>query len=87
MAATSHFIPSRSLQIIHYVIKTHALHLYDTQTKSDSEACYLVGTVGVHLDHVLSALLHFELDVVLLLECGQATAVGAAWSVWGQRAF
>lgn len=58
----------------------------DTQTRRNSEAQYLVGTVGVHLYHILSALLHFELDVVLLLKRGQATAVGAAWGVWSHRA-
>lgn len=68
------------------MVKGHALHLSDTQAESHSEARYLVGTVGVHLYHVLGALLHFELDVVLLFKRGQATAVGAAWSVRSQRA-
>lgn len=53
---------------------------------------YLGGSVGVHQDHVLRALLDLELDVILSFQGSQAAAAGAhsrlaVWGVWGQRAF
>lgn len=72
-------------------IKTQALYHTDTQTEKDSVADYLVRAIGIHLYHVLSSLFDFELDVILFLQCSQATAVGAcpslaAGGVWGHGA-
>lgn len=56
-----------------------------------SGSTYLRGTVGVHLNHVLSTLFDLELDIILSFQCGQAAAAGehsglTVGSVWGQRA-
>lgn len=53
---------------------------------------YLGGSVGVHLDHVLSALFDLELNVILSFQGGEAAITRAhsgltVGGIWSQRAF
>lgn len=65
-----------------------------SQYSVDVSACYLGRAIGVDRDHVLSALLDFELYVELPLQRGNALLMGRRPAlctgrprhiIWGQR--